>query len=208
MLRGPKPSRSPLGLLDVSSEASREPDRSIWRSSDLSRLSGGTLHPPPGSGVVAMYRPRERTQFRQCVRTRSFHSQKPSESAMRCFCRSWCFDERETPFMREADRGHGERTRPGSLRSAIASRRWRNITGSSMAASDRCATGWTDIGRTAIPVRVDIGFGDAVTSVAQELEFPSLLSAEGPRPRADPIGVWELMFLARTARRPSSIWRC
>lgn len=33
------------------------------------------------------------------------------------------------------------------------------------------------LGRTRIPVQVDIGFGDAVTPAAQELEFPSLLSA-------------------------------
>ncbi|AZO32382.1 nucleotidyl transferase AbiEii/AbiGii toxin family protein [Mesorhizobium sp. M1B.F.Ca.ET.045.04.1.1] len=42
------------------------------------------------------------------------------------------------------------------------------------------------LGRTRIPVQVDIGFGDAVTPMAQELEFPSLLSAEGPRLRAYP----------------------
>ncbi|CDX53060.1 hypothetical protein MPL3365_170237 [Mesorhizobium plurifarium] len=42
------------------------------------------------------------------------------------------------------------------------------------------------LGRTRIPVQVDIGFGDAVTPAAQELEFPSLLSAEGPRLRAYP----------------------
>ncbi|WP_292452245.1 nucleotidyl transferase AbiEii/AbiGii toxin family protein [Mesorhizobium sp.] len=42
------------------------------------------------------------------------------------------------------------------------------------------------LGRTRIPVQVDIGFGDAVTPTAQELEFPSLLSAEGPRLRAYP----------------------
>ncbi len=42
------------------------------------------------------------------------------------------------------------------------------------------------LGRTRIPVQVDIGFGDAVTPAPQELEFPSLLSAEGPRLRAYP----------------------
>lgn len=42
------------------------------------------------------------------------------------------------------------------------------------------------LGRTRIPVQVDIGFGDAVTPAAQELEFPSLLSTEGPRLKAYP----------------------
>nr|WP_292234755.1 nucleotidyl transferase AbiEii/AbiGii toxin family protein [Mesorhizobium sp.] len=42
------------------------------------------------------------------------------------------------------------------------------------------------LGTTRIPVQVDIGFGDAVTPTAQEPEFPSLLSAEGPRLRAYP----------------------
>jgi len=42
------------------------------------------------------------------------------------------------------------------------------------------------LGRTRIPVQVDIGFGDAITPAAQELEFPSLLSAEGPRLKAYP----------------------
>jgi Nucleotidyl transferase AbiEii toxin, Type IV TA system len=42
------------------------------------------------------------------------------------------------------------------------------------------------LGRTRIPVQVDVGFGDAVTPAAQELEFPSLLSAEGPRLKAYP----------------------
>lgn len=42
------------------------------------------------------------------------------------------------------------------------------------------------LGRTRIPMQVDIGFGDAITPAAQELEFPSLLSAEGPRLRAYP----------------------
>ncbi|MDX8449217.1 nucleotidyl transferase AbiEii/AbiGii toxin family protein [Mesorhizobium captivum] len=42
------------------------------------------------------------------------------------------------------------------------------------------------LGRTRILVQVDIGFGDAVTPTVQELEFPSLLSAEGPRLRAYP----------------------
>ncbi|AZO73521.1 nucleotidyl transferase AbiEii/AbiGii toxin family protein [Mesorhizobium sp. M1D.F.Ca.ET.043.01.1.1] len=42
------------------------------------------------------------------------------------------------------------------------------------------------LGRTRIPVQVDIGFGDAVTPAVQELEFPSLLSAERPLLRAYP----------------------
>ena len=42
------------------------------------------------------------------------------------------------------------------------------------------------LGRTQIPVQVDIGFGDAVTPVAQELEFPPLLTSEGPRLQAYP----------------------
>lgn len=42
------------------------------------------------------------------------------------------------------------------------------------------------LGRTRIPVQVDIGFGDAITPAARELEFPSLLSAEGPRLKAYP----------------------
>jgi predicted nucleotidyltransferase component of viral defense system len=37
------------------------------------------------------------------------------------------------------------------------------------------------LGKTQIPVQVDIGFGDAITPAAQELEFPPLLSPEGPR---------------------------
>lgn len=42
------------------------------------------------------------------------------------------------------------------------------------------------LGSTRIPVQVDIGFDDAVTPAAQELEFPSLLSAEGPRLKTYP----------------------
>lgn len=42
------------------------------------------------------------------------------------------------------------------------------------------------LGRTRIPVQVDIGFGDAITPAAQELEFTSLLSVEGPRLKAYP----------------------
>lgn len=42
------------------------------------------------------------------------------------------------------------------------------------------------LGKTRIPVQVDIGFGDAVTPGAQELEFPSLLAPEGPRLMAYP----------------------
>ena len=42
------------------------------------------------------------------------------------------------------------------------------------------------LGKTRIPVQVDIGFGDAITPAAQELEFPPLLSPEGPRLKAYP----------------------
>ena len=42
------------------------------------------------------------------------------------------------------------------------------------------------LGKTQIPVQVDIGFGDAVTPAAQELEFPPLLAPEGPRLKAYP----------------------
>lgn len=42
------------------------------------------------------------------------------------------------------------------------------------------------LGKTRIPLQVDIGFGDAVTPGTEELEFPSLLSPEGPRLRAYP----------------------
>lgn len=42
------------------------------------------------------------------------------------------------------------------------------------------------LGKTQIPVQVDIGFGDAITPAAQELEFPPLLSSEGPRLKAYP----------------------
>jgi len=44
----------------------------------------------------------------------------------------------------------------------------------------------TFLGKTRIPVQVDIGFGDAITPAAQELEFPPLLSPEGPRLKAYP----------------------
>ena len=37
------------------------------------------------------------------------------------------------------------------------------------------------LGKTRIPVRIDIGFGDIITPPAHELEFPSLLSPKGPR---------------------------
>lgn len=57
------------------------------------------------------------------------------------------------------------------------------------------------LGRTRIPVQVDIGFGDAVTPAAQELEFSSLLSAEGPRLRAYPERPW----LPRSSRRSSRL---
>ncbi len=42
------------------------------------------------------------------------------------------------------------------------------------------------LGKTRIPVQVDIGFGDAITPAAQELEFPSLLAPKGPRLKAYP----------------------
>ncbi|MEM1382128.1 MAG: nucleotidyl transferase AbiEii/AbiGii toxin family protein [Pseudomonadota bacterium] len=42
------------------------------------------------------------------------------------------------------------------------------------------------LGKTRTPLQVDIGFGDAVTPGTEELEFPSLLSPEGPRLRAYP----------------------
>ena len=42
------------------------------------------------------------------------------------------------------------------------------------------------LGKARIPVQVDIGFGDAITPAAQELEFPSLLTHEGPRLKAYP----------------------
>ncbi|WP_155936666.1 nucleotidyl transferase AbiEii/AbiGii toxin family protein [Mesorhizobium ciceri] len=45
---------------------------------------------------------------------------------------------------------------------------------------------WMVVRPAVIPVQVHIGFGDAVTPAAQEQEFPSLLSAEGPRLRAYP----------------------
>ncbi len=42
------------------------------------------------------------------------------------------------------------------------------------------------LGKTRIPVQVDIGFGDAITPAAQELEFPPLLSSKGPHLKAYP----------------------
>lgn len=42
------------------------------------------------------------------------------------------------------------------------------------------------LGKTRIPVQVDIGFGDAITPDAQEIEFPALLAVEGPRLKAYP----------------------
>jgi len=42
------------------------------------------------------------------------------------------------------------------------------------------------LGKTRIPVQVDIGFGDAITPAAQELEFPPLLSQGGPLLKAYP----------------------
>lgn len=42
------------------------------------------------------------------------------------------------------------------------------------------------LGRTRIPVQIDVGFGDVVTPQAQDLEFPPLLFEAGPRLRAYP----------------------
>ena len=42
------------------------------------------------------------------------------------------------------------------------------------------------LGKTRIPVQVDIGFGDAITPAAEELEFPPLLASEGPLLQAYP----------------------
>lgn len=42
------------------------------------------------------------------------------------------------------------------------------------------------LGKTRIPVQVDIGFGDAITPAAQKLEFPPLLAPEGSRLKAYP----------------------
>ncbi|MEQ1928968.1 MAG: nucleotidyl transferase AbiEii/AbiGii toxin family protein [Parvularculaceae bacterium] len=42
------------------------------------------------------------------------------------------------------------------------------------------------LGRTRIPVQIDVGFGDVVTPPAQDLEFPPLLFESGPRLRAYP----------------------
>lgn len=42
------------------------------------------------------------------------------------------------------------------------------------------------LSKTRIPVQVDIGFGDAITPAAQELEFPPLLTPVGPRLKAYP----------------------
>jgi predicted nucleotidyltransferase component of viral defense system len=40
------------------------------------------------------------------------------------------------------------------------------------------------LGRSRIPVQIDIGFGDAVTPPPSEIEFPALLDGPGPRIRA------------------------
>ncbi len=40
------------------------------------------------------------------------------------------------------------------------------------------------LGRTRIPVQVDVGFGDVITPAARDLEFPPLLFESGPRLRA------------------------
>lgn len=42
------------------------------------------------------------------------------------------------------------------------------------------------LGKTRIPVQVDVGFGDVITPSAQELEFPSLLASDGPIVKAYP----------------------
>ncbi len=42
------------------------------------------------------------------------------------------------------------------------------------------------LGRTRIPVQIDVGFGDVITPAAQDLEFPPLLFETGPRLRAYP----------------------
>ena len=42
------------------------------------------------------------------------------------------------------------------------------------------------LGKTRIPVQIDIGFGDAVTPEITELEFPPLLDAPAPKIRAYP----------------------
>ncbi len=42
------------------------------------------------------------------------------------------------------------------------------------------------LGKTRIPVQVDIGFGDAITPAVEEMEFPPLLASEGPRLKAYP----------------------
>lgn len=42
------------------------------------------------------------------------------------------------------------------------------------------------LGRTRIPIQVDIGFGDAITPAATDIEFPALLDTEGPHLLAYP----------------------
>ena len=42
------------------------------------------------------------------------------------------------------------------------------------------------LGKTRIPIQIDIGFGDAITPAATDIEFPALLDAEGPHLRAYP----------------------
>ncbi|MGN1285214.1 MAG: nucleotidyl transferase AbiEii/AbiGii toxin family protein [Bradyrhizobium sp.] len=42
------------------------------------------------------------------------------------------------------------------------------------------------LGKSRLPVQIDIGFGDAVTPAPEELEFPPLLDAHGPRLRTYP----------------------
>ena len=43
-----------------------------------------------------------------------------------------------------------------------------------------------DLGKTRIPIQVDIGFGDAITPAVDEIEFPPLLHDEGPHLKAYP----------------------
>jgi hypothetical protein len=42
------------------------------------------------------------------------------------------------------------------------------------------------LGKTRIPILVDIGFGDVVTPAVEEMEFPPLLHNEGPHLKAYP----------------------
>lgn len=42
------------------------------------------------------------------------------------------------------------------------------------------------LGKTRIPIQVDVGFGDVITPAPNEIEFPSLLHPEGPHLKAYP----------------------